>query len=88
MGVFGSVEQDHSSWTVPMSDYEYNEWSDKQVEMIFSVGPTFRHPEWVCLDLLSKITAAGLFQCLIMSIMDGQTRLRLKLIVHNGHHNS
>ena len=29
MGVFGSVEQDHSSWTVPMSDYEYNEWSDK-----------------------------------------------------------
>eukprot|EP00956_Cyclotella_meneghiniana_P009096 scaffold12472_cov44-Cyclotella_meneghiniana.AAC.1 len=33
-----------------------------------------------------KLTAAGLFQCLIISIMNDMTRLRLEFIVHNAHH--
>eukprot|EP00956_Cyclotella_meneghiniana_P037422 scaffold138618_cov52-Cyclotella_meneghiniana.AAC.1 len=32
--------------------------------------------EWVCLDGCTPFIAAGLFQCLIMSIMNGDTRLR------------
>eukprot|EP00956_Cyclotella_meneghiniana_P037639 scaffold141974_cov63-Cyclotella_meneghiniana.AAC.1 len=31
-------------------------------------------------------TAAGLFQCLITSIMNDEARLRLEIIACNGHH--
>ena len=39
-----------------------------------------------CWESYSHFTAAWLFQCLIMSIMNGETRLRLEFIVCNGLH--
>eukprot|EP00956_Cyclotella_meneghiniana_P002773 scaffold3271_cov46-Cyclotella_meneghiniana.AAC.4 len=35
------------------------------------------------LNQCKQITAAGLFQCLIISIMNGMTRLRLEFILRN-----
>eukprot|EP00956_Cyclotella_meneghiniana_P034835 scaffold108587_cov75-Cyclotella_meneghiniana.AAC.2 len=44
------------------------------------------HQDWVCLDQCMQFTAAGVFQWLSIDIMNGETRLRLELIVYNGHH--
>ena len=49
-------------------------------------SPLFTPRYCVCMDLFALPTGAWLFQCLIMSIMNGGTRLRLEFIVHNGHH--
>eukprot|EP00956_Cyclotella_meneghiniana_P041831 scaffold241044_cov50-Cyclotella_meneghiniana.AAC.1 len=35
---------------------------------------------------VGNLTAAGLFQCLIISIVNGMARLRLEFNIHNGHH--
>eukprot|EP00956_Cyclotella_meneghiniana_P037724 scaffold143391_cov49-Cyclotella_meneghiniana.AAC.1 len=56
------------------------------VERILACSPHISHQEWVCLDEWTPFIAAGLFQCLIMSIMNGDTRLRLESIVYSGHH--
>eukprot|EP00956_Cyclotella_meneghiniana_P025281 scaffold52502_cov46-Cyclotella_meneghiniana.AAC.1 len=36
--------------------------------------------------VMGSLTAARLFQCLIISIVNGMTRLRLEFNIHNGHH--
>eukprot|EP00956_Cyclotella_meneghiniana_P026864 scaffold59144_cov41-Cyclotella_meneghiniana.AAC.1 len=38
-----------------------------------------------CLDQCVQFTAAGLVQCLSIDILNGETRLRLELLVYNGH---
>eukprot|EP00956_Cyclotella_meneghiniana_P035697 scaffold117431_cov56-Cyclotella_meneghiniana.AAC.1 len=42
------------------------------------------HQECECLDQCMQFTAAGLVQCLSIDIWDGETRLRLELLVYNG----
>ena len=49
-------------------------------------GPYVPHPDWLCLDWFKPFTSAWPFQCLIMSIINGQTRMRLGFIAHNHHH--
>eukprot|EP00956_Cyclotella_meneghiniana_P025672 scaffold54029_cov59-Cyclotella_meneghiniana.AAC.1 len=44
--------------------------------------PTFHS----CIVHWMQVTAAGLFQCLIISTMNGETRLRLEFILYNGPH--
>ena len=44
------------------------------------------HQDWVSLDPFNEITSAWPFQCLIICIMNGWTRLRLEFIIHNHHH--
>eukprot|EP00956_Cyclotella_meneghiniana_P012612 scaffold17943_cov26-Cyclotella_meneghiniana.AAC.1 len=34
-----------------------------------------------------RVMAAGLFQCLIMGMINGDTRMRLEFFVHNGLYN-
>eukprot|EP00956_Cyclotella_meneghiniana_P004117 scaffold5029_cov36-Cyclotella_meneghiniana.AAC.1 len=43
------------------------------------------HQDCVCLDQCLLFTAAGLVQCLNIDLMNGETRLRLELLVYNGH---
>eukprot|EP00956_Cyclotella_meneghiniana_P033255 scaffold94778_cov60-Cyclotella_meneghiniana.AAC.1 len=73
--VFGLSQAFHSSWTLPTSHHEYDEWQDKAEN-----DPLIQHPDCVCLDCHKHFTAAGPFQCLIMSMMNGKTRLRLEFI--------
>eukprot|EP00956_Cyclotella_meneghiniana_P031320 scaffold81900_cov35-Cyclotella_meneghiniana.AAC.1 len=47
-------------------------------------GPTISQLNCACLDQWMQVTGAGLFQCLISSIMNGETRLRLEFILYNG----
>ena len=47
--------------------------------------PNLSHQARDGVGLYIHITAAGLFQCLIVSIMNGETRMRLELTVPNGH---
>ena len=42
------------------------------------------HQDCVGLDQCMQFTAAGLVQCLSIDIMNGETRLRLELLVYNG----
>eukprot|EP00956_Cyclotella_meneghiniana_P033404 scaffold95639_cov66-Cyclotella_meneghiniana.AAC.1 len=49
-------------------------------------NPNYPHQDYVCLDPMTQFTSAGLFQCLITSIMNDDARLRLEFIVCNGHH--
>ena len=44
------------------------------------------HQDWVSLDPFNEITSAWPFQCLIICIMNGWTRLRLQFIIHNHRH--
>eukprot|EP00956_Cyclotella_meneghiniana_P013971 scaffold20647_cov91-Cyclotella_meneghiniana.AAC.1 len=48
--------------------------------------PNFQHQDGVNWDLHSHVTAAGLFQCLNMSVMNDGTWFRLEFIVCNGIH--
>ena len=49
-------------------------------------APHFEHLHCVCLDSCISFTAAWQFQCLIISKMNDETRLRLEFIVQNGLH--
>eukprot|EP00956_Cyclotella_meneghiniana_P003003 scaffold3684_cov64-Cyclotella_meneghiniana.AAC.2 len=55
------------------------------METFLTPDPHFSHQDCVCLDCYKHFTAAGPFQCLIMSIMNGETGLRLEFIVLNCH---
>eukprot|EP00956_Cyclotella_meneghiniana_P026115 scaffold55760_cov28-Cyclotella_meneghiniana.AAC.3 len=44
------------------------------------------HQDCMSLGQYMLFTAAGLFQCLIISIMNGQSGLAFKFIVCDGHH--
>ena len=48
--------------------------------------PNLSHQARDGVGLYIHITAAGLFQYLIVSIMNGETRMRLEFMVHNSHH--
>ena len=50
------------------------------------IGPHISHQDCVCLDEYMQFTAAGLFQCLIIDMINDDTRLRLEFSVCNGHH--
>ena len=61
------------------------------MQTISVLDPNFLHRDQVCLDLFKHYTAAWWpFQCLIISMMYGYTRLRLKFIVYkyNHHHHT
>ena len=45
----------------------------------------FSHQDCVILDWLRQFTASQPFQCLVVSIMNGFTRLRYGFIIHNHH---
>ena len=53
----------------------------------WSGSPLVSHPDHNGLDWFKQFTSAWPFQCLIISLMNGYTRLRLEFIVHN-HHNT
>eukprot|EP00956_Cyclotella_meneghiniana_P000857 scaffold987_cov39-Cyclotella_meneghiniana.AAC.2 len=56
--------------------------SGAKVEII---SPHFQHQNWVCLDpCTNSFTAAWLFQCLIVSIMNAEKRIRVELNGCNG----
>eukprot|EP00956_Cyclotella_meneghiniana_P037620 scaffold141695_cov43-Cyclotella_meneghiniana.AAC.1 len=44
------------------------------------------HQDCVCLDQYMYLKAAGLFQCLLRSILNDETGLRLEFIDYNHHH--
>ena len=48
--------------------------------------PHFSHPDWLCSDWFRQFTASQPFQYLIISIMNGWTRLRFEFIMYNHHH--
>eukprot|EP00956_Cyclotella_meneghiniana_P003721 scaffold4524_cov53-Cyclotella_meneghiniana.AAC.1 len=50
-----------------------------------SEQPNLSHQAGDGVGLYIHITAAGLFQCLIVSIMNGETRMRLEFTVPSGH---
>ena len=45
------------------------------------------HQDGGILDECQQLTAAGLFQCLIICIMNGETMIRMEFIDYSGHHN-
>ena len=49
--------------------------------------PYFSHQDPVCLFQFKHLTTAWLFQCLITSILNDYTRLRLEFIVYDGRNN-
>ena len=53
---------------------------------IWFMTPFFWHQDCVILEQDMLFIAAGLFHCLIISIMNGQSGLAFKFIVYNGHH--
>ena len=60
---------------------------ESEADAIFGLDHYYSPQYQVCLCQFKHLTAAWHFQCLIMSIMNGYTRLRLGFIVCNGHHN-
>eukprot|EP00956_Cyclotella_meneghiniana_P039780 scaffold179342_cov56-Cyclotella_meneghiniana.AAC.1 len=46
---------------------------ESQVERMLACSPHVSYQEWVCLDECTPFIAAGMFQCLIMSMMNGGT---------------
>eukprot|EP00956_Cyclotella_meneghiniana_P010113 scaffold13961_cov44-Cyclotella_meneghiniana.AAC.1 len=56
-------------------------WGNFQLEV-----PHISQLNSACFDKWMQVSAAGLFQCLISSIMNGETRLRLESILYNGPH--
>eukprot|EP00956_Cyclotella_meneghiniana_P023033 scaffold44192_cov55-Cyclotella_meneghiniana.AAC.4 len=61
MGVLLSVQAYHNSRTVPMSHHIYNEWHT-----------AYHNSRTVPMSHHKHNTAAGLFQCLITSMMNGE----------------
>eukprot|EP00956_Cyclotella_meneghiniana_P034719 scaffold107796_cov46-Cyclotella_meneghiniana.AAC.1 len=66
---------------VPTSSILSHGWGNFQLEV-----PHISQLNCACWDQWMQATAAGLFQCLISSIMNGETWLRLESILYNGPH--
>ena len=56
------------------------------VVMVSAQVPYVSHPDGVCLNWFKNFTTSQPSQCLIISIMNGWTRLRLVCMLYNGHH--
>eukprot|EP00956_Cyclotella_meneghiniana_P017422 scaffold28342_cov53-Cyclotella_meneghiniana.AAC.2 len=58
---------------------------DEEVVTISASVPNFSHPDCVHLDHNIHITAASLFQCLIICMLNGYKWLRLEFIIYRDH---
>eukprot|EP00956_Cyclotella_meneghiniana_P032692 scaffold90882_cov46-Cyclotella_meneghiniana.AAC.1 len=56
------------------------------VKKILACSPYISLQGWVCFDQWTPVIAAGLFQCLIMNMMNSGARLRMESIVYSGYH--
>ena len=94
------IQPFHISSTLPISHYKYNEWlniaeigiwvttTHFQVMSGYKFGLVHTHfsqPDWVSSGWFRQFTASQPFQSFIISILNGNIRLRLEFILNNQH---